>query len=611
MLKALRVHVFLLFGLFTTATGSAEERPLTGPAWQTVRAWPADEAVQAAAANESHLFAITNSRIGKYDRQTGARVAVSTGAASHLNSGFFWQGTLLAAHSNYPALPEQSQIFQLDVESMQLTCFHDFGDYGGSLTWAVHHDAHWWCHFAKYGSENDRSFLVKLTEEWQEIQRWSLPPELIGELGSYSLSGGIWWNQLLHVTGHDAKKIYRLRAPSDGKTLEWIDTEAAPFTGQGIAIDPQALHTFVGIDRANRRLLVASREHPTPPAPRLPRESLLVYRDASNESQQGTGAAAWERRKAEIERGVAAIMGPLPGQEKRCELNTQIMEEVDCGTFVRRLITYQSEPGSRVPAYLCIPKSLLSATNTATAPAALCLHSTDNVVGHGVVVGLSERANRSYASELAERGWVTLAPSYPLLANYQPDLHALGWESGTLKAVWDNLRGVDLLLSLPFVGGDNVAAIGHSLGGHNAVYTAFHDQRVDPIVSSCGLDSFLDYYDGNPSVWEPERGWTQTRYMPRLARYQGRLEEIPFDFHELIASLAPRKVLISAPLGDDNFRAQSVARVVQAAKPIYQLYGASDNLQWVHPDCDHDFPPAVREQAYQWLRDPSGSDSRK
>jgi len=287
------------------------------------------------------------------------------------------------------------------------------------------------------------------------------------------------------------------------------------------------------------------------------------------------------------------------------------MEEVDCGTFVRRLITYQSEPGSRVPAYLCIPKSLLSATNTATAPAALCLHSTDNVVGHGVVVGLSERANRSYASELAERGWVTLAPSYPLLANYQPDLHALGWESGTLKAVWDNLRGVDLLLSLPFVGGDNVAAIGHSLGGHNAVYTAFHDQRVDPIVSSCGLDSFLDYYDGNPSVWEPERGWTQTRYMPRLARYQGRLEEIPFDFHELIASLAPRKVLISAPLGDDNFRAQSVARVVQAAKPIYQLYGASDNLQWVHPDCDHDFPPAVREQAYQWLRDPSGSDSRK
>ena len=34
-------------------------------------------------------------------------------------------------------------------------------------------------------------------------------------------------------------------------------------------------------------------------------------------------------------------------------------------------------------------------------------------------------------SELAERGYVTLAPNYPLLAKYQPDLKALGWQSGT------------------------------------------------------------------------------------------------------------------------------------------------------------------------------------
>ena len=86
-------------------------------------------------------------------------------------------------------------------------------------------------------------------------------------------------------------------------------------------------------------------------------------------------------------------------------------------------------------------------------PAVLCLHGTDNVVGHGTVVGLGKRPNRGYASELAERGYVTLAPNYPLLAKYQPDLKKLGWESGTLKAVWDNIRGLDLLESLPFVDG--------------------------------------------------------------------------------------------------------------------------------------------------------------
>ena len=48
----------------------------------------------------------------------------------------------------------------------------------------------------------------------------------------------------------------------------------------------------------------------------------------------------------------------------------------------------------------------------------------------------------SVGSELAERGYVTLAPNYPLLAKYQPDLKKLGWESGTLKAVWDNIRGL-------------------------------------------------------------------------------------------------------------------------------------------------------------------------
>src|SRR5205823_2314540 len=78
-------------------------------------------------------------------------------------------------------------------------------------------------------------------------------------------------------------------------------------------------------------------------------------------------------------------------------------------------------------------------------PAVLCLHGTNNAVGHGIVVGLGGTPNRAYAIELAQRGYVTLAPNYPLLAKYQPDLKKLGWESGTLKAVRDNRRGLDLL----------------------------------------------------------------------------------------------------------------------------------------------------------------------
>lgn len=308
-----------------------------------------------------------------------------------------------------------------------------------------------------------------------------------------------------------------------------------------------------------------------------------------------TTPAEWESRRKVILEGMQAIMGKLPGDEKRLPLDVRVEEETDCGMYVRRLISYASEPGSRTPAYLCIPKSALAGK---PAPAVLCLHPTDNTVGFKVVVGLGGKQNRQYASELAERGFVTISPSYPLLANYQPDIKALGWESGTLKAVWDNMRALDALDSLPYAKHGKYAAIGHSLGGHNSVYTAVFDPRIQVIVSSCGLDSYRDYYGGDATKWVPEKGWCQTRYMPKLAAYQNRLTEIPFDFPELLSVLAPRHVLINAPLKDSNFKWESVDRVVEAARRVYALHGAADRIAVEHPDCDHDFPDAVREKAY-------------
>jgi len=292
------------------------------------------------------------------------------------------------------------------------------------------------------------------------------------------------------------------------------------------------------------------------------------------------------------------VMGPLPGR-KRCPLDLRIEQETDCGSYVRRAITYAAEPGSRVPAYLLIPKEALTAKKKF--PAVLALHPTDMEYGHRVVVEQLRANYRAYGRDLVERGYVVLAPAYPLMANYQPDLKALGYQSGTMKAIWDNIRGLDLLESLPFVRKGKFAAIGHSLGGHNAIYTAVFDPRIQVVISSSGFDSYLDYYGGDPANWQPERGWCQPRYMPRLADYRGRLTEIPFDFHELIGALARRPVFVNAPLRDANFRWQSVDQVLAAAAVVYRLYGVPQNLQVKHPDCEHDFPPEVRDAAYRFL----------
>ena len=220
--------------------------------------------------------------------------------------------------------------------------------------------------------------------------------------------------------------------------------------------------------------------------PRLDRNNLLIYRNAHGEVVPVKTVADWQKRRADIVKAMQEIMGPLPGNAKRCPLDMKVEEETDCGTYVRRLITYSSEPGGRVPAYLLIPQSAIQSrvreTNEVNPkskiPAVLCLHPTESAIGHKVVVGLGGKAHRQYAQELAERGFVTLAPAYPLMANYQPDLKALGWQSGTMKAIWDNIRGLDLLESLPFVKRGGFGVVGHSLGGHNSVYTAIFDERI-------------------------------------------------------------------------------------------------------------------------------------
>jgi dienelactone hydrolase len=318
----------------------------------------------------------------------------------------------------------------------------------------------------------------------------------------------------------------------------------------------------------------------------LDRTNLMAYADEPGRVQPVRSVADWQKRRTSIQEAMQKVMGPRPGKEKRCALDVKVEEETDCGKYSRQKLTYASEPNGRVPAYLLIPKEARNA------PAVLALHQTHRS-GNKVVVGLAGSPDDAYGVALAERGFVVLAPPYPLLADYNPDLKQLGYQSGTMKAIWDNIRGLDLLASLPFVRTNGFGAIGHSLGGHNSVYTAVFDERVKVVVTSCGLDSYRDYMDGNI------KGWTSTRYMPKLLDYP--LTEIPFDFHEMIGALAPRTCFISAPYGDANFKWKSVDAVAAAARKAYELYGASDWLIVRHPDCGHRFPPEVRKEAYQMI----------
>src|SRR5687767_12262181 len=80
-------------------------------------------------------------------------------------------------------------------------------------------------------------------------------------------------------------------------------------------------------------------ERPAAPA-RLSRDSLRQHRGPSGELLPVETTQDWLNRRAEIRRGVEAVMGALPGNEKRCPPDMTVHEEVDCGAYVRRFITY-------------------------------------------------------------------------------------------------------------------------------------------------------------------------------------------------------------------------------------------------------------------------------
>jgi hypothetical protein len=217
----------------------------------------APEARQASAADDKYVYAIDNRVVAKYDRRTKERVAVSTGEAEHLNSGFFWKGKLLCAHSNFPKKPAQSLVMQLDPETMQLSTLHDFGNLYGSLTWVVHDERHWWCTFAHYGANNPNTVLVEFDDDWREVSQWKYPTEVIKDLGGASISGGLWWKGDLWTIGHDHPRLYRLRLPKSGNVLELIATVPAPFPGQGIALDPVS-GSLMGINRGKQQMVFSA-----------------------------------------------------------------------------------------------------------------------------------------------------------------------------------------------------------------------------------------------------------------------------------------------------------------------------------------------------------------
>lgn len=295
------------------------------------------------------------------------------------------------------------------------------------------------------------------------------------------------------------------------------------------------------------------------------------------------GAQAPADRR-EILAAMERVMGALPAGYGG-PLDVAMGEEKDEPEFTRRHLTYSGGDGDRVTAWLLVPR------RKGRLPAALCLHQTTKI-GKDEPAGLGGNPDLHYAKELAARGFVTLAPDYPNFGGYSFDPYVLGYASATRKGIANHQRALDVLTGLETVDASRIAAVGHSLGGHNALFLAAFDARVRAVVTSCGFTAFRRYYNGDLT------GWSHRGYMPRIATEYGKdPARMPFDFSDVLAAIAPRGVFINAPLQDTNFAVAGVKETVAAVEARFP----GKKLRVEYPDAGHSFPPSVREQAWRFL----------
>lgn len=255
------------------APSASDEVPeLNGETLETFATFDANQGI---AVDQTAFYAVNNASITKHDKATGEAllqwVGPDGGPVIHLDSGVVLDGVLYAAHSNYAEWPMTSSVEMFDTETLEHTGSYSFGIYRGSFTWLDRHDEFWWGAFANYNrvQEGDsqaygltyNTQIVKMNDEFEVIESWTLPAELLDSFDPMSNSGGSWGpDGRLYLSGHDAAAVYVMELPDAGSILEWIATVNLPsIEGQGIAWDRSSTEPVLwGILRETREAFAMS-----------------------------------------------------------------------------------------------------------------------------------------------------------------------------------------------------------------------------------------------------------------------------------------------------------------------------------------------------------------
>jgi dienelactone hydrolase len=177
------------------------------------------------------------------------------------------------------------------------------------------------------------------------------------------------------------------------------------------------------------------------------------------------------------------------------------------------------------------------------------------------------------------------------------------------RMVHDVRAAVDFLVEgegaadgpMPRIRKDRVFLLGYSLGGMVGLYAAALDDRVTRVASFCGFTPLRSNTDARPTGGI-RRLWEWHALQPLLGLYHGREEEIPYDFDDVLALIAPRPCLVVSPKRDRYATFADVVECVHRAREAWKETDATEALTHFTPDDTNRFQAAQQETFLDWAK---------
>ncbi|MBA3699226.1 MAG: acetylxylan esterase [Planctomycetes bacterium] len=138
---------------------------------------------------------------------------------------------------------------------------------------------------------------------------------------------------------------------------------------------------------------------------------------------------------------------------------------------------------------------------------------------------------------------------------------------------WGASRAIDALVEQPGIDAKRIAVVGHSRGGKTALWCGAQDERVALTISNnsgCSGAAITRGKEGErvAKINASFPHWFTTTYK----QWNERENDMPFDQHQLLASIAPRLVYVASATEDTWADPKAEFRACVEAAPVWALF---------------------------------------